>query len=68
MKYSFHSSWEKQNVEEVDVLSGSLSDVYINVIHHRPKKLPEVNPDLSMRKHCVGKNQQAHLLLHLIFI
>lgn len=28
IKYSFHSSWEKQNVEEVDVLSVSLRYIY----------------------------------------
>lgn len=34
----------------MDVLSGSLSDKYNNVIHHRPRKLLIVNPE--ERKHC----------------
>lgn len=50
MKYSFHSSWEKQDVIEMGVSSGSLSDTYITVIHCRPRKLLLVSPDLSMRK------------------
>lgn len=46
-KHFFHSPLEKQNEEEMDILSGStyLNYMYNNAVHHRPKKFLIVSPE-----------------------
>lgn len=31
----YHSSWEEQNVKELDDITGSLSDIHANITQHR---------------------------------
>lgn len=50
MEYIFHYFWEQQNVKELDVITGSLSDVYVNIILHRSIKLLIINPVLWVKE------------------